>query len=47
MAVRLSGEVTALVGYGGDGDAFFGTYDYTQATALASFGIDNNLSSHS
>ncbi len=46
IIVRLSGEIAISVGYFGDDDRLLGAYDYTQAAALASFGVDNDHSSH-
>ena len=44
--IRLSGEITIFVGYFGDDDRFLGAYDYTQAAALASLGINNDFPGH-
>ncbi len=43
---RLSREVTVFIGFFGDDDAVLGTYYHTQATAFASFGINNYFASH-
>ena len=44
--VCLCGKVTIFVGVSGDDDAIIRAYCYTQATALAPFGIDYYFAGH-
>ena len=44
--VRLGGEIAVFVGFAGNYNTSAGTKRHTQATALASLHIDDNLAGH-